>query len=76
MADAPTAYAYDFLNFDALTGLLANDGDEVVSPSGARYKAIYLGGTTRMMTLPALRKIGDAGGRRSDGDWPGSGSRS
>ena len=57
MANAPTAYAYDFLNFDALTGLLANDGDEVVSPSGARYKAIYLGGTTRMMTLPALRKL-------------------
>jgi hypothetical protein len=57
VADAPTAYAYDFLNFDALTGLLANDGDEVVSPAGARYKAIYLGGTTRMMTLPALRKL-------------------
>jgi len=57
VADAPTAYAYDFLNFDALTGLLANDGSEVVSPAGARYKAIYLSGTTRMMTLPTLRKL-------------------
>ncbi|HEY6870279.1 MAG TPA: glycosyl hydrolase, partial [Novosphingobium sp.] len=57
VADAPKGYAYDFVNFDALTGLLVNDGAEVVTPAGARYRAIYLGGSARMMTLPALRRL-------------------
>lgn len=57
VADAPVTHAYDFLSFDALTGLLSNDGAEVVSPAGARYRAIQLGGSSRMMTLPALRKL-------------------
>ena len=57
VADAPVRYAYDFLSFDALTALLTNDGAEVVTPAGARYRAIELGGTSRMMTLPALRKL-------------------
>lgn len=57
VADAPVANAFDFLNFGALTELLTNDGSDVVSPAGARYKAIYLGGTSRMMTLPALQKL-------------------
>lgn len=57
VADAPVRHAYDFLNFDALTGLLTNDGAEVVTTAGARYRAIELGGTSRMMTLPALRKL-------------------
>ncbi|AIT81997.1 glycosyl hydrolase [Novosphingobium pentaromativorans] len=57
VADAPIRYAYDFLNFNALTELLANDGQDVVAPSGARYKAIYLGGSSSHMTLAALRKL-------------------
>lgn len=57
VADAPRGYAYDFLNFGALTEQLRNEGSDVVSPSGARYRAIYLGGTSRFMTLPALRKL-------------------
>ena len=57
VADAPVANAYDFLNFDALTGALRNDGAEVVSQGGARYRAIYLGGTSRMMTFAALSKL-------------------
>lgn len=57
VADAPVRHAYDFLSFDALTTLLTNDGTDVVSPSGARYRAIQLGGSSRMMTLPALRKL-------------------
>lgn len=55
--DAPKGHAYDFVNADALTGALANDGAELVSIGGARYKAIYLGGTSRKMTLPVLRKL-------------------
>jgi hypothetical protein len=57
VADAPTRYAYDFVNADALSGALANDGAELVTPGGARYRAIYLGGSSRQMTLPTLRKL-------------------
>ncbi|WP_395391085.1 glycosyl hydrolase [Novosphingobium sp. BL-8A] len=57
VADAPVTHAYDFLSHDALTGLLTNDGNEVVAPSGARYRAIYLGGSSQHMTLGALKKL-------------------
>lgn len=55
--DAPQGHAYDFVNCDALAERLTNDGNDVVSPSGARYKAICLGGSSRSMTLAALRRI-------------------
>jgi hypothetical protein len=57
VADAPKAYAYDFVNSDVLTGALTNDGDGLVTPGGARYKALYLGGSSRRMTLGTLRKL-------------------
>ncbi|RZJ98029.1 MAG: glycoside hydrolase [Novosphingobium sp.] len=57
VADAPTTYAYDFVNADALNDALANEGSEVVTPGGARYRAIYLGGSSRKMTLGTLRKL-------------------
>lgn len=72
VADTPVTVAYDFLDFDALTGLLANDGTDVVSPGGARYRAIQLGGSSREMTLPALRKLAALvdGGATLIGDPP------
>ncbi|MBV1686700.1 glycoside hydrolase [Novosphingobium sp. G106] len=57
VADAPKAYAYDFVNADALTGVLANDGSDLVAPGGARYRTLYLGGSSRKMTLGTLRKL-------------------
>jgi len=51
------ASAYDFVNADALTGALRNDGAELVTPGGARYRALYLGGSSRRMTLATLRRI-------------------
>lgn len=54
---APRSVAYDFINADALMEALTNDGSDVTTPGGARYKAIFLGGTSRMMTLPILRKL-------------------
>ncbi|WJS99671.1 glycosyl hydrolase [Novosphingobium humi] len=57
VADAPTTHAYDFVNFDALVGALTNDGAEIVSKGGARYRALYLGGSSRRMTLAALHRI-------------------
>lgn len=57
VADAPSHYAYDFVNADALASALTNDGDGLVSAGGARYRALYLGGSSRRMTLPILRRI-------------------
>jgi hypothetical protein len=55
--DTPKRYAYDFVNADALTGALANDGADLVTAGGARYRALYLGGSSRQMTLPTLRRL-------------------
>lgn len=57
VADAPVSHAYDFVGFDALADQLSNDGDEVVSKGGARYRAIYLGGSSSRMSLAALRRL-------------------
>ena len=57
VADAPKAHAYDFVNFEALTSALSNDGNEILTPGGARYRALYLGGSSRRMTLAALERI-------------------
>jgi hypothetical protein len=57
VADAPTEHAYDFVNADALTGALSNDGADVVATGGARYRVIYLGGTSNKMTLPTLKRL-------------------
>jgi alpha-L-rhamnosidase/Glycosyl hydrolases family 2, sugar binding domain len=57
VADAPRANAYDFVNFDALNGALSNHGNDLMTPGGAHYRALYLGGSSRMMSLAALRRI-------------------
>jgi len=57
VGDAPSTHAYDFVNFDALVGALRNDGGELVTPGGARYRALYLGGSSRRMTLAALHRV-------------------
>lgn len=57
VTDAPTHYAYDFVNADALLNVLGNDGGDIVSPGGARYRTLYLGGASSQMTLPVLRKL-------------------
>ena len=55
--DLPTSYAYDFVNADALLNLLQVEGGDLVAPSGARYRALFLSGTSHQMTLPVLRRI-------------------
>jgi hypothetical protein len=55
--NAPTRYAYDFVNADALINVLKVEGNELVAPSGARYKVLYLAGTSTKMTLPLLRRL-------------------
>lgn len=57
LTDVPTRYAYDFINPTALNTVLTMDGGELSTPGGARYRVLYLGGTSRRMTLPTLRKV-------------------
>lgn len=57
IADAPKVHAYDFINRDALFDAVEVQGGEVVAKGGARYKAIQLGGSSRRMTLPTLRRL-------------------
>ena len=57
VADAPTRYAFDFVNSDVvLNRLLVDDGD-LAAVSGARYRVLYLGGSSARMTLAMLRRI-------------------
>lgn len=55
-ADLPTRYAYDFVNADILANRMRVDKDELVA-GNARYHALYLGGSSRVMTLPTLQRI-------------------
>jgi hypothetical protein len=55
--DAPVHYGYDFINVDALVDLVSVEGGDLTSESGARYRVLYLGGSSRLMTLPVLRRI-------------------
>ena len=80
VADAPTMNAYDFVNPDALLVAMVNQGDELVTPGGARYKALYLGGSSRRMSIKVLRRLAElveggatVVGRAPEGD-PGLGS--
>jgi hypothetical protein len=57
VGDAPRTNAYDFVNSDALMNLLTNDGPDIVAPSGARYRALFLGGSSDHMTLGTLQRI-------------------
>jgi alpha-L-rhamnosidase len=59
VADAPSAYAYDFVNPGALFEALHNERTELVSSGGARYKVLYLGGSSNRMTLPVLKRLAE-----------------
>jgi hypothetical protein len=55
----PKSVAYDYVNAEVLTKLLTNDGADLVTPGGARYRALFLGGSSRMMTLATLRRLAE-----------------
>lgn len=55
--DAPTRYGYDFANADVLADLISVDQGELVAKSGARYRLLYLGGSSTRMTLATLQRI-------------------
>jgi (4-O-methyl)-D-glucuronate---lignin esterase len=65
VADAPAHYGYDFVNADVVLHQLAVEDGWLTTPSGMRYRALQLGGSSSRMTLPVLRRIAalvEAGG--------------
>jgi len=57
ITDAPARYGYDFVSADALLNQLAVEGAEIVAKGGARYRVLYLGGSSHRMTLGTLRQV-------------------
>ncbi len=57
--DAPQGYGFDFVNSDVILHHLSFSEGRLVAPSGASYRILYLGGTSRRMTLPVLRRLRD-----------------
>ena len=57
VSDVPRGHGFDFVNADALLHLLSVDHGDLVTPSGMRYRLLYLGGSSRFMTLPVLRRL-------------------
>lgn len=55
----PTKFGYDFINADALVDLVAVQDGSLATPSGMRYRALQLGGTSQKMTLRTLRRIAE-----------------
>jgi hypothetical protein len=55
--DVPQGYGFDFVNPDVLINQLSVNGGVLVSKTGMRYRLLYLGGTSRMMTLKTLRRL-------------------
>ena len=57
LADVPQGRGFDFVNADVLANELRVEDHDLVARGGARYRALYLGGSSRRMTLPTLRHI-------------------
>lgn len=57
--DAPEGHGYDFVNSDVILNLLTVDDGVLTTPSGMRYRVLYLGGSSSRMTLAVLRKLRD-----------------
>jgi len=57
LRDTPRHHAYDFLGADALLNELGVENGELQTRSGARYRVLYLGGSSGRMTLPVLRRL-------------------
>ena len=57
--DAPDGYGFDFVNSDVILHELTVKDGQLVTPGGTSYRVLYLGGQSRRMTLPVLRRIRD-----------------
>jgi len=57
--DAPQGYGFDFVNSDVILNQLSFKDGRLVTPGGASYRILYLGGRSRRITVPVLEKIRD-----------------
>jgi hypothetical protein len=57
--DLPAGCGFDFVNSDVILHQLSAANGAIETGSGMRYRVLYLGGSSRRMTLPVLRKIRD-----------------
>ncbi|MEI9994304.1 MAG: glycosyl hydrolase [Rhizomicrobium sp.] len=57
--DVPQGYGFDFVNSTVLREEAAVDGHDLVTRTGMHYRVLYLGGSSRYMTLPTLRRVRD-----------------
>ena len=60
----PEGYSYDFVNRTALLEALRIEGNELVAPSGVRYRALIIDAEVESMSVELLRcidRIADAG---------------
>lgn len=57
VTQAPTRYGYDFVNVDVLHNVLSVDNGQLIASTGARYQALYLGGSSQFMTLALLERV-------------------
>jgi hypothetical protein len=55
--DAPEGYGFDFVNSDVILHHLSFKDGRLVTPGGASYRILYLGGRSQRMTLPVLQKL-------------------
>jgi hypothetical protein len=55
--DSPEGYGFDFVNSDVLLNQLTVRDGRLMTSTGTSYRVLYLGGTSRRMTLPVLRKL-------------------
>ena len=55
--DVPPGYGFDFVDPNALISKLSVEHGRIVTKSGMSYRLLYLGGTSRWMTLRVLRRI-------------------
>lgn len=55
--DVPAGYAYDYVNPTALHQQFFVDGGQLASRGGSRYRLLYLGGASDLMTVATLDRI-------------------
>lgn len=59
MTDVPEHYAYDFIPPHALLNEVSVKEGDLVTNGGARYKVLFLSGTSEYMTLRTLQRVFD-----------------
>ena len=55
--DLPDGYGFDFVSANMLLNHIGAESGSLVSSGGARYRVLYLGGSSERMTIAVLRKL-------------------